>query len=180
MRRRVWIMILTAVLLVLPASADEEGGDALADDPGVSVLAGIDSEYGVGTSNTAIFAGVVSKLDYGQHYVYWREGQYLYCLAYSTSLSLAGSRFTADSVQVVQYRSYSGYQSQATFSTYTDSNFSLDAGNYLVWSDLGDYPELYERGAQDYAQLACVILASFGLYYLFSQLWQCLGRRFVE
>ena len=42
--------------------------------PEATVMASsIAPDYGVGTSNTAIFAGLARKLPYGVNYVYWRE-----------------------------------------------------------------------------------------------------------
>ena len=122
--------------------------------------ANISPSYGVGTSNISIFGPIASKLDYGVHYVYWRESQYEYCFAYSDSLMLNGTRFSASSATVVSYNTNSSYQAQASFTVSTDTNFSLDAGDYLVWSDLGNYPVLYERGVEDYGKTACIILAS--------------------
>jgi hypothetical protein len=158
--------------------------EGVMDGEPVSVIlsaANISPSYGVGTSNISIFGPIASKLPYGVHYVYWREGQYEYCLAYSADLVLTGSRFRAASATVVTYTTSTGsYQSQATFTTASDTNFSLDAGNYLVWSDLGDYPTLYERGGEDYAKTACIILASFGLYYLFHHLWADIRQRYLD
>ncbi len=142
--------------------------------------ANISTSYGVGTSNISIFGPIASKLPYGVSYVYWRDSQYEYCLAYSDSLVLNGTRFSADTATVVRYNTNSGYQTQATFTVSTDANFFLDARNYLVWSDLGDYPTLYERGTEEYAKTACVILASFGLYYLFERLWHSIRQRYLD
>ncbi len=143
-------------------------------------MASIDASYGVGTSNIAIFGPVAAKLPYGTHYVYWREGQYTYKFAYSASLALSGSRFTGSDVAVLTYQTYNSYNSQATFVRSSEASFSLDAGNYLVWSDLGDYPTLYERGGEDYAKTACIILASFGLYYLFHHMWADIRQRYID
>ncbi len=142
--------------------------------------ANISPSYGVGTSNISIFGPIASKLDYGVHYVYWRESQYEYCFAYSDSLMLNGTRFSASSATVVSYNTSSSYQTQASFTVSTDTNFSLEAGDYLVWSDLGNYPVLYERGVEDYGKTACIILASFGLYYLFGRLWHSIRQRYLD
>lgn len=140
----------------------------------------IDSDYGVGTSNINLFGPIASKLPYGTHYVYWREGQYVYSLAYSDTMELNGSRFSADQVTIVSYTTYAGYGgAQANLTSESERNFSLDAGNYLVWSDLGDYPTLYERGAVDYAKTTCIILCSFALYYLFHHLWSDIRQRWL-
>lgn len=128
----------------------------LVDNVGIAPLASITSSYGVGTSNINIFGPIASKLPYGVSYVYWRDGQYTYRLAYSNGLELAGRRFTADEVTVITYQTNLGSNTQPSFTTTTEQNFSLSAGNYLVWSDLGNYPTLYERGGEDYAKTACV------------------------
>lgn len=144
---------------------------ALVGDVGIAPLAAITSNYGVGTSNINIFGPVASKLPYGVHYVYWRDGQYTYRLAYGDDLVLSGSRFTAPEVTVVTYQTNTGTSTQAYFTSVYESNFSLSAGSYLVWSDLGDYPTLYEREVRDYAETACIILCSFGVFYLMRRIW---------
>lgn len=138
-------------------------------DSGIMPLSAgsISGGYGVGTANTAIFGGLISKLPYGVHYVYWREGQYTYRLAYGRELSLSGSRFSGSSVRLVTYNTYSGSSSQAIWSSVEDSNFSLSAGKYLVWSDLGDYPQLETgKGVRDYAHAAAFGVAVLLLFAL--------------
>lgn len=149
----------------------------LVDNVGIAPLASITSSYGVGTSNINIFGPIASKLPYGVSYVYWRDGQYTYRLAYSNGLELAGRRFTADEVTVITYQTNLGSNTQPSFTTTTEQNFSLSAGNYLVWSDLGNYPTLYERGGEDYAKTACVILASFAVFYLLRRVFTSTGHR---
>lgn len=171
------MMILLALLLsVSGALAAEVPEDEEILLP-LSMDAAIDSGYGVGTSYTAIFSGIAQKLPYGSHYVYWRSGQYDYHLAYGSDLALSGTTFTADSVTVVSYRISNGYNTQASFLVTEESGFTLQAGSYLVYSDLGSYPQLYSREVADYAKTACVILCSFGLFYLFRALWACVGQR---
>lgn len=167
--------------MISSASASQwevyDGESAVLD--GIEPYASITTDYGIGTSNIQIFGPVASKLPYGTNYVYWRAGQYQYCFAYADDMELSGTTFTASEAVVVTYSTVSGYNSQATFTTATDSNFSLNAGNYLVWSDLGDYPTLYERGEVDYAKTACIILCSFGLYYLFHHMWADIRQRYL-
>lgn len=138
----------------------------------------VNGDYGVGSSNVSLFAGVVSKLPYGEHYVYWRDSQYVYMLAHGKDLKYQGGRFTASQVQTVTYNSYSGYNSQATFLQGSDSNFSLAPGNYLVWSDLGDYPQLETgKGEREYVQAAVVGMAVFFIFGRFRALWRSIRGR---
>lgn len=152
-------------------------GETVLADP--VPYASVSPDYGVGSSNIAIFGPVASKLPYGTNYVYWRNGQYEYCLAYSPDLEFDGSRFTSPEVTILTYTTSTGYNSQATFEVSQDTNFVLSPGSYLVWSDLGDYPTLYERGGEDYAKLACVILCSFALYYLWHHMWSDIRQRYI-
>lgn len=166
-----------SVYVLDPVMGGELSEVLLAD---IEPLADISPGYGVGTTNLSIFQGVAKKLPYGVHYVYYRESQYEYCLAYSRDLSLAGSRFTAPTATVVTYYTYTGGNSQPSYSVVEQSGFSLSASSYLVWSDLGDYPSLYERGPEDYAKLACVMLAAMQLFYLWRSLYSSIRQRYIN
>lgn len=172
--------VMTGVVVPIEEGIDYDDVGGVLGDGGIMPLSShsITSNYGVGTTNTALFTGLVSKFDYGVHYVYWRDGQYSYRLAYSRDLVFEGSRFTAPSVQIVTYYTYTGSGQQATWSTAADSNFSLSTGNYLVWSDLGDYPQLETgKGERDYVHAACIGVAFFVLFSLFRSMWHSIRGR---
>lgn len=144
--------------------------------PEVSPLAAISSSYGVGTSYLQIFSGVARKLPLDVNYVYWREGQYAYCLAYGRGLELDGTRFAADVVDVVTYNVSGGYQEQASYTVETERSFALSASDYLVYSNLGQYPAL-EDGRDTVGQtiaLSCVV--ALGLFLVLRIFRHCLGR----
>ena len=134
---------------------DESGSLELI--PETSPLAAVDGDYGIGTSNTAIFSGVVSGLPLGVNYVYWREGRYEFCLAYGHDLALSGTTFSGTDVSVVAYNTYERDGQQPTFTSRVESNFTLNANSWLVWSNLGDYPRL-ERRYERYEGLTCLML----------------------
>lgn len=125
-----------------------------------SPLAVVADGYGVGTANVTIFSGIVRKLPLDVNYVYWREGRYDYCLAYGRNIVLNGSVFSAvGPVVVVSYSTTSSYSEQPVFSVGSDGSFRLNASNYLVYSNLGDYPCL-DDGRDSNAQivsLSCVL-----------------------
>ena len=121
-------------------------------------------DYGVGTSNTAIFAGLARKLPYGVNYVYWREGKSTYVFAYGRDLELVGTTFRASSVDTVTYNTNSGYDRQASYVHGSESNFSLSANDYLVWSNLGHYPTL-EDGRDTLAQTTLFVVVGYGIFY---------------
>lgn len=134
----------------------DEGG-SLELIPETSPLAAVNSDYGVGTSNTTIFAGVVSGLPLGVNYVYWREGRYEFCLAYGHDLALSGTTFSGSDVSVVTYNTYERDGSQPTFTSRVEPNFTLNANSWLVWSNLGHYPRL-ERRYERFEGLTCLML----------------------
>lgn len=134
----------------------DEGG-SLEPDAEVTPLAVIDSDFGVGTSNTAIFSGIVSGLPFGVNYVYWREGRYEYCLAYGRDLALSGTTFGGSNVSVVTYNTYTYDGQQATLTSRVESDFTLNTNSWLVWSNLGDYPRL-ERRYERFEGLTCLML----------------------
>lgn len=101
--------------------------------------------YNLGTTYVGIFAGIAQKIPFGQSYVYWRDDQYSYKLAYG-EISLDGNVFqSSEPVTVVTYTTSSGYNSVYSFSERVDSDFTLSAGSALVYSDLGSYPDIFNR-----------------------------------
>lgn len=140
---------------------DESG--SLEFIPQTSPLAAVNGDYGVGTSNTAIFSGVVSGLPLGVNYVYWREGRYEFCLAYGYNLALSGTTFSGSDVSVVTYNTYERDGQQPTFTSRVEPNFTLSANSWLVWSNLGNYPRL-ERRYERYEGLTCLMLCIASLF----------------
>ena len=140
-----------------------------------AMASSIAPDYGVGTSNTAIFAGLARKLPYGVNYVYWREGHYTYVFAYGRNLELVGSTFRSPSVDIVTYNTNTGYDRQASYVHSSESNFSLSANDYLVWSNLGHYPTL-EDGRDTGAQTTLFVGVGYGIFYLLSRIiWRRFG-----
>lgn len=139
------------------------------------MAAAITPDYGVGTANTAIFAGLARKLPYGVNYVYWREGRYTYVFAYGRDLELVGTTFRASRVDTVTYTTDTGYDRQASYVHGSESNFSLSAHDYLVWSNLGHYPTL-EDGRDTIAETTLFVVVGYGIYYLLSRIiWRRFG-----
>lgn len=108
------------------------------------------------SSVVAFFDDYVQRI-VGKHYVLFRSGQYDYRFVYGSDLSLSGSVFSGTDCNYVAYstRYY-------TWDTGSEGNFSLSAGSYLVYSDLGDYPPL---GADSIASWVVAFVAV--AYFLF-------------
>lgn len=145
----------------------------------VAALSAAVSDYNLGTSNLTIFEGVVEKVPFGHHYVYWRDSEYRYCLAVGP-LTVAGTTFSSsESVTIYTYeRIYSGGDSHYEWSVSTDNAFSLACGNRLVYSDIGDYPTIAGKEVSRYDAVTAYCAVGVVLFALFDRLRRsCFGRK---
>lgn len=145
----------------------------------VAALSAVVSNYNIGTTNLAIFEGVVEKVPFGHHYVYWRDSEYRYCLAVGP-LTVSGSTFSSsESVTVYTYeRHYSSGDSYYTWSVRTDDTFSLSCGSCLVYSDIGDYPAISGKEVSKYDAVMGYCAVGVVLFALFDRLRRsCFGSR---
>lgn len=111
----------------------------------------------ISSTYTTMFTGLANKLSPLDDYVFCRSGQYTYTLAYG-DLNLNGASFSGSDITLVTLTTNTGYNSTYTYTTTTQGSFSLNAGNNLVYSNLGNYPLLGEVVSYDYIQtlLFCV------------------------
>ena len=145
----------------------------------VAALSAAVSDYNLGTTNLAIFEGVVEKVPFGQHYVYWRDSEYRYCLAVG-SLTVSGTTFSsAEPVTVYTYeRHYTSGDSYYTWSVSTDVSFSLSCGSRLVYSDIGNYPSIAGKEVRKYDAVTAYCAVGVVLFALFDRLRRaCFSRK---
>ena len=145
----------------------------------VAALSAAVSDYNLGTTNLTIFEGVVEKVPFGHHYVYWRDSEYRYCLAVGP-LTVSGTTFSsAEPVTVYTYeRHYSSGESYYTWSVSTDVSFTLSCGSRLVYSDIGDYPAISGREVNKYDAVTAYCAVGVVLFALFDRLrHSCFGRK---
>lgn len=115
-------------------------------------------------SNTYItyFRDMLSKFSASSDYVVFRSGQYEYLLVVG-QLAESDNRIVATGeVDICEISTNSGYGSSYSMSFRNESSFSLDPGDEIIYSNLGKYPSLEERGdITDYATLfvicACAV-----------------------
>lgn len=107
----------------------------------VDAFANYDTYYGsIPSQYLEYMRGFLGKLSFGSDYVASRVSQYDYIFAFADSLSYSSGVFTGSDVTVIRWNTSS---SNGSFSHSVESSFSLDAGNYLVYSNLTDfYPSL--------------------------------------
>lgn len=145
----------------------------------VAALSAAVSDYNLGTTNLTIFEGVVEKVPFGHHYVYWRDSEYRYCLAVGP-LTVSGTTFSsAEPVTVYTYeRHYSSGDSYYTWSVSTENVFSLSCGSRLVYSDIGDYPAIAGKEVSRYDAVTAYCAVGVVLFSLFDRLRRsCFGRK---
>ena len=137
----------------------------------VAALSAAVSDYNLGTTNLAIFEGVVEKVPFGQHYVYWRDSEYRYCLAVGP-LTVSGTTFSSsEPVTVYTYeRHYTSGDSYYTWSVSTDASFSLSCGSRLVYSDIGGYPAISGREGNKHDAVTAYCAVGVVLFALFDRL----------
>lgn len=134
--------------------------DTVVQNDGIMLLSNYRPyDSSMSTSVIAYYDDVLPKLG-NVHYVLFRSGQYDYRMVYGKDLVYNNGNFTAGSVRYVAYstRYY-------TWTQGTESAFSLSAGDYLVYSDLGDYPMLHSESI--YQWLLILLGAVYLLFIIY-------------
>lgn len=128
---------------------------------GIMPLSG-HSPYDNGSISSTIvnyMSDVLPKLG-NVHYVLFRSGQYVYRLYYTKDMEYDGAGgFMASKADYISYDSR-----YYTWSSGSETNFSLDAGSYLVYSDLGEYPML--SSGESSTWLLVVLGAAYFLFVI--------------
>lgn len=144
----------------------------------VAALSATVSDYNIGTTNLAIFEGLVEKVPFGHHYVYWRDSEDRYCFAVG-ALSVSGTTFnSSEPVTVYTYERHynSSTGSYYTWSVATDNVFSLSCGSRLVYSDIGYYPNIAGKEVSKYDAVTAYCAVCVLLFALFDRLRRsCFG-----
>ena len=144
----------------------------------VAALSAAVSDYNLGTTNLTIFEGVVEKVPFGHHYVYWRDSEYRYCIAVGP-LTVSGTTFSStEPVTVYTYeRHYTSGDSYYSWSVSTENVFSLSCGSRLVYSDIGHYPSIAGEEVNKYDAVTAYCAVGVLLFALFDRLRRsCFSR----
>lgn len=141
-RKIIYAVVALAVLLAVPMSASA----ATIYDGNIS------STY------TSIFKDIVQKeMRFNESYVYFRSDQYEYSLVVG-NLTYEDNKFSSDGeVRVYKIDTQSSsYNSAYEYTVSTEPAFSLTVDKQLIYSNLGDFPDLIER--TNYYEMATLIL----------------------
>lgn len=135
--------------------------------------------YDGSVSSTYItyFKDTLSGLPLGTNYVCFRSGQNEYVMI-AGDVVFNGSQFVLDG-EAKEYRYYSDSSSYNSYYHYDVSEiaeFQLEVGNHIVYSDLGEYPQLMDRG-EKYEVLSAVLISICMLSIVINRIFRgCLRR----
>jgi len=137
---KVWMVICTlALMLAAPVRASA-----------YTVYDGnISSTY------TSIFRDLLSKRGINDDYVMFRSDQYEYVLLIG-DLTYADGAFTGEKATEYKIVTNTGYNSSYTYDVTEVRSVNLAPGSALIYSNLGDYPELQDP--DDYFMFAQLLL----------------------
>lgn len=129
---RKWLYLIVLVAVLLRSCASTAHASTVYDG-------------NIGTTYLTYFRDILGKLDFDDDYVCFRAGQYEYIMA-TGDLSFDDGIFSSDEVKCYVFSSSNTtYNSYTLYSTYDEVDFYLETGDKIVYSNLGDYPQLEER-----------------------------------
>lgn len=199
----VWALIFVLSILYNPSSAlaeplevdsvediqeDPESSDSTLEvpsEPSLPPLAAPEPSRGASTIYGSIapnssyleFArDFLPKIPWGDDYVFYRSGQYEYCLAFG-DISWSGGRFSGSDCQFIFLTPASGYSTDLTLSS-SSGSFSLSPSSYVVYSSLGDFPSL--SGQLTFSSSILFLLCVFGICSVLRSIWSFLIRMGVR
>ena len=123
--------------------------------------------YDGNPSNTYItyYRDILAGVPVTDNYVVFRSNQYEYIMV-TGDIVYSNGLFTSDTECMTYTISTSGnYNTSYSFNIGTISSLVLDAGDEIVYSDLGTYPQLEERGAK-YEILTTILIVAICVGYV--------------
>lgn len=125
---------------------------------GASATHNVYENGNLSSTYTTYFRDIVSGIPFKDNYVAFRSGQYSYTMIVG-DLELSNGTFTLNEAgkEYVFSTDNSNYNAQYRYNVNEISNFTLRVTDEIIYSDLGDYPQLVERGAK-YEMLSAVLM----------------------
>ncbi len=116
--------------------ADADGESVQSSDITVYSSSVVYDQGTISSTYVDIAKGLVKYVPFGQDYVFARTGQYEYIFAVGDFET--GFSGTAEVWKII----VGGYNTNYSFTHYTDSAFSLSVGNGMIYSSVAPYPSL--------------------------------------
>lgn len=132
------------------------------------------SPYDGTMSNTYVqyFKDILVDKKLTENYVAFRSGQYEYIMVVGELEKNQDSIELVGSGVMYKFTSSSSYNANYSYSYGNIDEFTLDLTDDIVYTDLGDYPQLIERSAR-IEELTLIILGVFGLYTVLRRIFSC-------
>lgn len=109
------------------------------------------------SSYVSYFKDILSGVGFDKNYVALRSGQYEYVMVVG-DLEYDGNSFTSNGTATVYTITNSGnYNSSYSYNVSEISSLSITPDDKIIYSDLGQFPQLMERGAK-YEMLSAVLM----------------------
>lgn len=142
------VMIIFCVVMLLCATC----GTAAAAEYDVY-------EGNISSSLTTYAKDILPNANIKDNYVFFRSGQYTYDIIVGDLLYENGVFTLADNGKqyTIDTQTSSFTNNYYTYSVKEITDFTLTTGNCIVYSDLGDFPELEERSAKFEIIQTCTI-----------------------
>lgn len=109
----------------------------------------------ISSTYTSIFRDLLSKKGINEDYLCFRSGQYEYVMLIG-DLTYEDGSFSGDKGTEYKITTNTGYNSSYEYEVTSVRSIRLDPGSALLYSNLGDYPELLD--ADDYYMFAQLLL----------------------
>lgn len=103
------------------------------------------------------FKDIIPNISLNDHYVAFRSGQYEYTMIVGDLVYNNGSFTLNDSATVYSITSNNSYNGYYAYNVSSIDSLSLSVGDKIIYSDLGNFPQLEERG-QKYEILQTLLL----------------------
>lgn len=144
-----------------------------------TVQASVYDDGNISNTYTQIFQDILDGLSPMDDYLFYRSGDYEYRM-YVGDLECTGTTFTGSNLDlyILNY-TQSGYTSSVyNYEKYSGQSVNVNCGSLLVYSNIGGYPTLIERGSYlEVAEifllvlvaLCCLIRPIFGFTMRFSR-----------
>ena len=114
-------------------------------------------EGNISSSYTTIFKDIAEKeVGFNEDYIFYRSGQYEFSLVVGDIAINDGVIASNGEVRIYAISTNSNYNSIYEYSVSSSSSFSMSISNELIYSNLGNYPDLIERS--NYYEIATFIL----------------------
>lgn len=112
-------------------------------------------EGNISSTYTTIFRDLMPQKGISDDYLFFRSGQYEYVMLIG-DLEYRDDVFLGDAATEYKIVTNNGYNADYTYTVQEVTDVSLVPGTSLVYSNLGQYPELQEQ--QDYLLFSQILL----------------------